>query len=302
VTRRILRRVMPVVSGILLLVTAGSACDRALGPGEPHRYNLSDGYVALERQPAAPALAAMPKLRGRDSSAVALMHPALDSIRPATTLLIRDGRISLQVDSLEPALAEVHALAAHLGGYVGGTDTRMGRGEVRSAAVALKVPSDRFDDALSGVRPIGEVESVTISTHDVTEEYVDVGARMENARRLERRLAQILAARTGALKDVLEVEQALARVREEIERYEGRLRYLRQHAAMSSLMVHLHEPAPLMGHPGASVLGAAFEQAWANFVSLAVVLVQALGFVIPLGLLAGMAWLGVRRFGHHPAS
>jgi hypothetical protein len=300
-SRRTSRRALPVVSGILLLLTAGNACDGAApSPGDPHVYNLSDSYVALERQ-AAPALTAMSARWRGDSSAAALVRPVLDSTGPAAALLIRDGRVSLEVDSLEPAVAEVHALAARLGGYVGGTDTRMGRGQVRSAAVALKVPSDRFDEALSAVRPIGEVESVTISTQDVTEEYVDVGARMENARRLERRLAQILANRTGALKDVLEVERALARVREEIERYEGRLRYLRQHAAMSSLMVHLHEPAPFMGHAGESVLGAAFDQAWANFVSLAVLFVHALGFVIPLGVLAAIGWLGVRRFGHHLA-
>lgn len=284
----------------LLVVLAGLLVLRrdAAGPAgyafHEDRYLFRQAQYSA-RQPEAALVAALSPTAplARDSTAVAGRRVSNDA---GSTLLIRDGRVTMEVDSLEPAVALVRALAERLGGYVAGAATRGGRGEVRSAVLALKVPADRFDEALGGVRPIGELESVDVETEDVTEEFVDVTARTENARRLERRLAQILASRTGALKDVLEVEQALARVREEIERHEGRLRYLRDHAAMSSLTVQLHEPAPLVGHAGASVLGAAFDQAWANFVSLAVLLVQALGFIVPLGALAGMVWFGARRF------
>jgi hypothetical protein len=73
---------------------------------------------------------------------------------------------------------------------------------------------------------------------------------MENARRLETRLIDLLATRTGKLKDVLDVERELARAREEIERYEGRLRYLRAHATLSTLTISLHEPLPVVGRAG----------------------------------------------------
>src|SRR6266540_3929686 len=120
---------------------------------------------------------------------------------------------------------------------------------------------------------------------------------MENARRLERRFIELLATRAGRLKDVLDVEQALARVREEIERYEGRLRYLKAHTAMSTLTVTVHEPLPVVGSAGKSVMGDAFRQAWRNFVTFLAVFVQALGVVIPLGALAGAVWLVVRARG-----
>src|SRR5207237_684198 len=81
---------------------------------------------------------------------------------------------------------------------------------------------------------IGKLESVNVNAEDVGEEFTDVTARMGNARRLESRLIDLLATRTGKLKDVLDVEQELARVREEIDRYEGRLRYLRAHAVLST--------------------------------------------------------------------
>ena len=88
-----------------------------------------------------------------------------------------------------------------------------------------------------------------MTAEDVGEEFVDVSARMENARRLEQRLVTLLASRTGKLSDVLAVERELARVREDIERYEGRLRYLRAHAATSSCRSKCTSPTPWWERP-----------------------------------------------------
>jgi len=161
-----------------------------------------------------------------------------------TAMVIRSGTAAIEVDSLERAVAQVRALAARIGAYVAGTEVQTGREQVPSASLELKIPAARFDEALAGLRPIGKVERVDVNAEDVGEEFVDVTARMENARRLEQRLVTLLAARTGKLSDVLAVERELARVREEIERYEGRLRYLRTHAATSTLAVQVHQPYP----------------------------------------------------------
>jgi hypothetical protein len=143
--------------------------------------------------------------------------------------------------------------------------------------------------------PIGKLESVSVAAEDVGEQFVDVTARMENARRLERRLIDLLATRTGKLKDVLDVEQTLARVREEIERHEGRIRYLRAHTAMSTLNIEVHEPVPIVASAGRGPLGEAFRQAWRNFVGLLAFAVQSLGVVIPLGALALVGWFIAKR-------
>src|SRR5437773_5664546 len=156
-----------------------------------------------------------------------------------------------------------------------------GRGQVRSATMEVKVPANRFDEGLSGLAPIGKLESVNVSAEDVGEEFTDATARMANARRLETRLIELIATRTGKLKDVLDVEQELARVREEIERYEGRLRYLQAHAALSTLTISVHEPVPVVGHPGSSVVTEAFKQAWRIFVWLFALVGQSLGILSP---------------------
>ena len=210
-------------------------------------------------------------------------------------LVIRAGTASIMVDSLEPALAAVRQLAVRVGGYIANTTLQSGQGQLRSATLDVKVPAARFDDALSGLQPIGKVEAVNVTAEDVGEEYVDVTARVENARRLEQRLLGILATRTGKLHDVIEVEQELARVREDIERQEGRLRYLRTHAATSSLAITVHEPIPVIGVAGTSPLGEAARQAWRNFVGLLALLIQSLGVLVPLGLLALGSWPLIRR-------
>ena len=221
---------------------------------------------------------------------------ANDALPPVPTdMVIRTADISIEVDSLEPAIARVRDLAAQFGGYVANTNIATGRNQLRNATLEVKVPATRFDASLAGLSPIGKLESVSIEAQDVGEEFVDVAARMENARRLERRLIELLATRTGKLKDVLDVEQELARVREEIERYDGRLRYLRAHTAMSTLSVSVHEPVPIVVTAGRSVMGEAVRQAWRNFVALLSIAVQSLGVVIPLGALAFVVWVVAKR-------
>jgi len=246
------------------------------------------------------------RAESRPVAAVGLAVAARDAaradllpIRPSdvtSAMIIRAGQANIEVDSLEPAVALVRTLARQLGGYIANTAMQTGRGQLRSATLEVKVPANRFDEGLSGLAPIGKLESVNVSAEDVGEEFTDAIARMANARRLETRPIELIATRTGKLKDVLDVEQELARVREEIERYEGRLRYLQAHAALSTLTICVHEPPPVVGHPGSSVVAEAAKQAWRNFVWLFALVVQSLGIVIPLGTVATLGWVAMKRW------
>jgi hypothetical protein len=215
----------------------------------------------------------------------------------APSMLIRTGHASVEVDSVEVAVTRVRELAQRLGGYVGNTTVSGGEEAAKSATLELKIPAARFDQAIGGLRPLGKVERVQVQAEDVGEEYVDLSARTANARRLEERLLGLLATRTGKLEDVLAVERELARVRQEIDTQEGRLRYLRSRAAVSTLNVRVHEPRPLIGdYPRARPLREAFRAAWRNFIAFTAGLIASLGFLIPLGLiLAGIVWL-LRRY------
>jgi len=258
--------------------------------------------AAAARDDAAPArvVAAPAELEARDAAGPAAarprgldLPPGMDI--PSASMVVRTGTASVEVDSLERAVAALRDLALRAGGYVGNASIQGGADRHHAATLELKVPAARFDDLLSGLRPLGRVEYVNVSAEDVGEEYVDVGARAANARRLEERLTDLLATRTGKLADVLAVERELARVREEIERLEGRLRFLRSRAALSGLSVTLHEPTPIVGEPGASPIADAFRAAWRNFVALTAGAIAASGVLAPLALLAAGAIFLVRR-------
>lgn len=211
-------------------------------------------------------------------------------------MIVRTGQASIQVDSLSAGIAAVRQLAQRIGGYVANTSIQAGRDQPHTATLEIRLPSSRFDDAVAGLAPLGKVDFVNVSADDVGEEYVDVSARVDNAHRLEARLIDLLDRRTGKLSDVLQVEHELARVREEIERYEGRLRYLRSHAAVSSLAVTVHEPLPVVGQRGSGgVLHDAARQAWRNFIGFLAAIIASLGVVIPLGAILALAvWLVTR--------
>src|SRR5690606_21053843 len=106
------------------------------------------------------------------------------------------------------------------------------------------------------------VETVSAHAQEVTEDFVDLEARIANARRLEERLIALLQSSTGKLPDIMQAERELARVRTEIELHEGRLRRLKDRVSFGTMRIDLHEPKPLVpDNPGEDGIRAAFKQA-----------------------------------------
>ena len=81
-------------------------------------------------------------------------------------------------------------------------------------------------------------------------------------------------------------------MREEIERYEGLIRYLRTQTAVSTMTVNVHEPLPVLGsHPGDNPIAQAFRDAWRIFVGVIAFLISSLGVLIPLAVIAWVVWM-----------
>jgi Domain of unknown function (DUF4349) len=100
---------------------------------------------------------------------------------------------------------------------------------------------------------------------------------------------------------VLSVERELARVREEIERIEGRLRYLKTSAQLSTLSVSLHEPLPIVATQGRGPIAEAFREAWRNFVGVLAGAIASLGYLVPIVVL-GWAVIVTARKWRKPAT
>jgi hypothetical protein len=221
----------------------------------------------------------------------------INAASAAPTMVIRNGQAFIEVEKVDVAALKIRQLAAQVGGYITNSSISGGHDQIRQATFELKIPGAKYDPAVDLLSTIGKVETVTSTAQDVGEEFVDVTARVTNSRRLEERLISLLANRTGKLDEVLRVERELARVREEIERYDGRLRYLSARVALSTLTITVHEPAPILGNsPGDNPIAAALRRAWKNFVAVVAGAIAALGVLIPLALLALAGWLGYKRW------
>jgi hypothetical protein len=269
----------------------------------------NDAQVARDRSDVASSKAASPVALGTVGEAKVSQQEAsaqastpdqwsrAGAFDPASRLIVRTGQASIEVDSLVPSMAALRRIVQRVGGFVADASVQSGRNQLRSATLELKVPAARFDELTEGLEPLGRLQFVNVGAEDVSEEFVDLTARVVNGRRLEDRLIELLRTRTGKLQDVLSVERELARVREEIERMEGRLRFLKTSAQLSTLSVNLFEPPPIVAsQPGRSVIGEALKTAWRNFVGVVAGAIASLGFVVPVLIFGWGAVVLAKRY------
>lgn len=157
-------------------------------------------------------------------------------------LVIKSASVMLQVESVSGAEAQIRARAEQLGGYVVSVQTS-GSDEYMSSVVTFRVPGDRFEDALSGVEGLArKVLSRSVGGQDVTEEYVDLEAQLRNLEATRNRLLDLLT-KANRVEDALQVNQALTDVQGQIEQIQGRMKYLTQSAALSTITADL-QPVP----------------------------------------------------------
>ncbi len=168
---------------------------------------------------------------------------------PATPMLIRTGSLRMRVEDVPHAHEEVARIAREANGYLASTSLTSEHGPPR-AHMTIRVPSANLEDVIREIAALGKVLKREISTQEVTEEYVDLTSRRRNLEREEERLLELLK-RAGKISDLLQVEQYLGNVRGQIERIAGRMRYLENRVAFSTLNVNLEgpEPAPSVGGP-----------------------------------------------------
>ena len=168
---------------------------------------------------------------------------------PTSPMLIRTGSLRLRVDDVVNAHDQVSRIAEEAGGYVA-TSTVNSEAGPTFASVTIRVPAKGLDSIVEEIVALGKLLNKQITTEEVTEEYVDLTSRRRNLEREEEQLLALLK-RAGKVSDLLQVEQALGRIRGEIERIAGRMRFLENRVAYSTLSVTLEGPErqPTAGGP-----------------------------------------------------
>lgn len=149
-------------------------------------------------------------------------------------ILIYTAELTMAVFEVDASLARVEELARELGGFLARRDDR---------AIVIRVPAARFNEALKRVEGFGDVLHRNVVAEDVTEEFLDIEVRLRNARAVRDRLEKLLEKATK-IEESIQLERELARVASEIERMEGRLKYLRDRAAFSTLTVRFQPRSP----------------------------------------------------------
>jgi hypothetical protein len=155
--------------------------------------------------------------------------------------IIYVAEVALVVDDFAAAETAVPKLVKEFHGYLSEASISRPTGKIRSGQWTVRVPVDQFDAFLDAVTKLGVPESRRQTAQDVTEEFVDLEARINNSKRIEAEILKLLEDRTGNIKDVLEVQARLGEVRGEIERMEGRVRYLQNRTALTTVTVNIRE-------------------------------------------------------------
>lgn len=181
-------------------------------------------------------------------------------------LVIRTKTMRLEVDSTTDAVEEIRDLTRSYEGTVSnmriatGDDwvyhydevgNVVGDGAAVRGWVTVKVPTDSYEDFVNDVGELGEIIYQSESTDDVTQQHVDMSARLENLQAQEERLREFFEAAED-VEDMLAVEQELGRVRGEIESLDAQITYLERQAAMATVSVELTEPDAVVEPPGQS--------------------------------------------------
>lgn len=162
--------------------------------------------------------------------------------RPPDLLIIRTGKLELEVADLAAAVAGARTRVLAVGGYVSSSD-ESSSGDEATATAVYRVPADRWDEALDGIRGLAaHVRQLQVETEAVTGQVVDLGARITNLRASEAALQKIMG-QAAKISDVLSVQGELTKVREEIERLVAEKALLEERAAFGTLTVTYNLPA-----------------------------------------------------------
>lgn len=245
------------LSFLLTCVLVLSGCERA---PRAVASNTSDakvaGVLSGDSQP--------PGFRGNwnnENQVVAKVEPTVNKPAPERARLeeprvpeatltndrkiIRNGDFTIEAKNPTEAQHQIQVIAESFGGFVVTSEFQQSSASVSVVNVIVRVPAAQFQAATDKIRGVGTVIREKISGKDVTEEYVDLEAQLRAKRALEAQFLEIMK-QARKVEDALSVQENLSEVRTEIERIEGRRRYLENQAALSTVSVTLQTPAPLI--------------------------------------------------------
>lgn len=210
----------------LVLAALGCSDKKAAGPKSAATAAGAQDAAPMKREAGA---------AGQDKA------PPGDPDAPPERKIIYTARVELHVANLDEARDKLDALLAEVKGYVAKSDERGRTGTSRSGTWKVRVPIGSFHDFLARVQGLGELVNKTSDAQDVTEEFVDLEARLKNLKAEEAVLNKLLQEKAQSTADLLAFRKQISDVREQIERHQARLTTLSRLTALTTIDVVLSE-------------------------------------------------------------
>jgi hypothetical protein len=281
------------VISLVILLALLSACGAARAPEQgatlyapaPQTAPGAEGGAA--EAPAGAPVEASADYSGRLEPIEQVLHSAAQP--QDNRVIIYTGNISLVVKDTREAMTAITHLTTEQGGYVSASNVYQS-GDVPRGSITIRVPAERYLDTLEKLRGLAlRVEAENSGTEDVSEEFTDLQARKANLEVTEKALQQLLEERqrVGSTSDILEVYRELTGVRGQIEEIEGRLRYLANKAALSTITIDLipdvlYQPVSVAGWEPQGVAKEALQSLVVALQGLANLTIWLVIFLLPL--------------------
>ena len=204
--------------------------------------------------------------------------------------VITTSDISLKVEDVSVTVDTITGITRASGGFVSHSSINVYDSGERGY-MTIRIPQGDFEPVMSELKTLGKVTSLETSGQDVTEEYVDLDARVNNLKRQETRLLEILNM-TTTVEEVLDVEYELGRVRGEIESITGRLKYLDNMVSLATIDISIRGPEQISSE--ISVVES-IKEAISGFIITINVLIVLTGYLLPLIILLGLIWIIAKK-------
>ncbi len=200
--------------------------------------------------------------------------------------IIRNADLTLEANAPEEAQNKITAIAESKGGFV--IESSQSSSDVKATTrdtvtMTIRVPAAKFNETLDEIRKTSSRVIVeTVKGQDVTEEFIDIEARLKTKKALEEQFLGIMK-QSKSVEDALNVQRELADVRGEIEQIEGRKRFLENQSSLSTIKIRLQSPTQFSANSSGFFyqLGQAVSTGFSGASSFILVFVSALIALVP---------------------
>jgi len=211
-------------------VTSSSFQSQSADSFDRERFGAPEPFLA---SPSLPAPSPVMEISRSESVGTAVLTQ--------TRIEIFTASILIEKEDVKAGVDQVTIIAQQANGFVSDTSSSS-RGDRDRASITIRVPKDAFASTVTAIEAIGNVRDKGTESDDITEQFIDLTIRRDNLLKQEERFLEILDV-ADTVSDILEIERELGRVRSDIERLTGRINFLENQVALSTITTSFVQPA-----------------------------------------------------------